>query len=390
MLANLCYVWELIRTGLISFRDTNFNLVRFDSLGLALGAGFFIVMALFYKLLWGRNKFSHVGSGHRIPKKYHQGKLSKLVFLVPKIFLGGSVFFVLVSLANPYLPKTVTEKLIESRERIDLIDVSSSKGWEFEHTGKSAGQLGREAFLKFLNMRRGQNDRVSLWLFASEPYIREDFIIDDDVYIMEAEDAPYVIVDSNNPSFPENFYFPEEGGANNYNVHIVAPRDRIQFVPEEGGTNLNLALDAIIQYFDREGNKKVKHKALLIETDAAVEADAEKQLRELQKRNVKVYLLHIKPNELGESEWGNLNGIANAKLLQKRVKEFGGKVFDVRDKNSIDDAYREINMLEKVPVLMVRHSFKIFIYQRPLIVAIVLMFLAMGSGLLTDRYGENP
>jgi hypothetical protein len=380
---DLTHIWELVRAGLTSFRNTNFDLVRFNSLGLAFGAGLFIAIILIYKLLWGRNKFSHVGSGHRIAKEYNQGKLSKAIFLIPKAFLGGSVFFVLVSLANPYLPKTVTEKLVESRERVDLIDVSSSKGWEFEHTGKSAGQLGREAFLKFLNMRRGQNDRVSLWLFASEPHLKEDFIVDDDLYFMEAEDAPYVIVDASNGGLPEN-------DESDYYVHIMAPRDRIQFVPGEGGTNLNVALDAIIKYFDLEGNKKVKHKAVLIETDAAVEADAEKQLKELQKRNIKVYLLHIKPNEYGESRWGNLNGIKFAKLLQQRVKEFGGKVFDIQDKKSIEAAYREINRLEKAPTSVVKHLFKVFIYQRPLMVAYVLLFLAIGLGSLMDRYGENP
>ncbi len=382
MFLNMSYVWELVRAGLMSFRDTNFNLVRFNSLGLAFGAGLFVALALIYKLLWGRNKFSQIGSGHRISKKYHQGKFSKLFFLIPKMLLGGSVFFLLVSLANPYLPKITIEKIIESRERIDLIDVSSSKGWEFEHTGKSAGQLGREAFLKFLDMRRGQNDRVSLWLFASETHVLEDFIIDDDIYMMEAEDAPYVIVDSRNPGFPEN-------DESNYYVHIVAPRDRVQLIPGEGGTDLNPALDAVIKYFDREGNKKIKHKALLIETDAAVEEDAEKQLRELQKRNIKVYLLHVKPNEIGESKWGNLHGIEHAALLKKRVQQFGGKVFDIQDKKSIDNAYREIDKLEKAPISLTRHLFKVLIYQRPLVVAYVLLFLAIGIGSLIEVFSEN-
>ena len=382
MSPNMSYVWELVRAGLISFRDTNFDLVRFNSLGLAFGAGLFISLILIYKLLWGRNKFSHVGSGHRISKKYHQRKLTKLVFLIPKVFLGGSIFFLLVSLANPYLPKTTIEKLVKSRERIDLIDVSSSKGWEFEHTGKSAGQFGRDAFLKFLNMRRGQNDRVALWLFASEPHLREDFIVDDDSYIMQVEDAPYVMTDSSHPGFSEN-------DKNDSYLDIVAPRDRIELV-DQGGTNLNPALDDVIKYFDREGNKKIKHKALLIETDAAVEADAEPQLQELYKRNIKVYLLHIKPNERGEGQFGNLRGIYHAELLKKKVQQFGGKVFDIQDKKSIENAYREINRLETAPILQVRHLFKIFIYQRPLMVAFVLLFLAIGLGSLMDRYGENP
>src|SRR3989344_7228579 len=161
MFPSITFVWELVTAGLKSFRDTDFVLVRFDSIGLAFGAGLFIAIILVYKLLRGRNKFSHVVSGHRLPREYHQGKLVKLLFLIPNILLGVATLFLLLGLASPYLPKAKIEKLVESRERIDLIDASSSRGWEFENTGKSAGQLGREAFLKFLNMRRGQNDRVS-------------------------------------------------------------------------------------------------------------------------------------------------------------------------------------------------------------------------------------
>ena len=383
MLPSVLYVWELVEVGLKSFRDTNLDLVRFDSLGLAFGAGFFVLFLLFFKLMWGRNKFSHVGSGHLISREYHQGKLAKLVFLIPRIFLGVATFFLLVALANPYLPKTTVERTVESRERIDLIDVSSSKGWEFEKAGKSAGQIGREALLKFLNMRKGQNDRTSLWLFSGESYIREDFIVDDDIYAMDVEDAPYLIVDSANPGFSEN-------DPSNYYVDIIASRDRIQIIPNEGGTALSPALDAVIKYFDKEGNKNIKQKALLIETDAAVEADAEPQLKELRKRNIKVYLLHMKPNELAESKFANLKGIENAKLLKSKVQQFGGKAYDIKDSRSLENAYRDINRLEKAPVSITRHLFKAFIYQRPLMVAIVFIFLAITVGSLTEVFGENP
>jgi len=384
MSPNTPYVWELVKAGLISFRDTNFDLVRFESLGLAFGAGLFLVLMLLLKFLWGRNRFSHVGSGHRIAKKYQQGKLAKLIFLMPTILLGAAVFFLLVGLANPYLPRTTIEKLVESRERIDLIDVSSSKGWEFENTGKSAGQLGREAFLKFLNMRRGQNDRVSLWLFASEPHLLEDFIIDDDIYTMQAEDAPYVMLYSNHPGLTENDL------EDNF-VDIIAPRDMVQ-LSEGGGTNLNPALDAVIAYFDREGNKNIKQKALLIETDAAVEADAGPQLRELQKRNIKVYLLHIKPNVLGENQFGNANtnGIKYAELLKTKVQQFGGKVYDIQDSRSLENAYRDIDRLETAPVSLARNLFKVLIYQRSLVVAFMLLCMAIGIGAMLQIFGENP
>ena len=383
MSPNWSHVWELVGAGLKSFRDTDFNLVRFDSWGLALGAGLFVLLSLLFKLLLGRNRFSHIGSGHRIPKEYQQGKLSKIIILAPKIILGFAVVFLLISLANPYLPRITEKKTVQSMERIDLIDTSSSKGWEFEGTGKSAGELGRNAFLEFLKMRRGQNDRTSLWTFSNNPSMREEFIIDDDIYFMQAEDAPHITIGAGHQGLPKN-------DINDANLDIITPIDKIQFIESEAGTNLNNALDAVIKYFDKEGNKKIKNKALLIETDAAVEADAEMYLIELRRRGIKVYLLHMRPNTEGESQYANLRGLENAELLKKKVRQYGGDVFDIKDKRSIENAYREINKLEKAPILTVRQLLNVLIYQRPLTVAIVLMFLAISLGLLVEIINENP
>jgi len=383
MMSKISDIIELVKAGLISFRDTNFELVRFESLGLAFGAGLFLVLVLFYKLLWGRNKFSHVGSGHRISKEDQQGKLTKLIFLIPKMFLGAAVFFLLVSLANPYLPKTKIEKLIESRERIDLIDVSPSKGWEFENTRKSAGQIGREGYLKFLKMREDQNDRVSLWYFSEEPTRVEDFIIYDDNYFMQAEDMPYVVTDPGTTLLPEN----DKG---NQLLHIMAPKDKIKMVLNGGGTNIVKALNAVISYFDKEGNKKIKQRALLIETDAAVDENPEKQLQELKKRRVNIYFLYIKPNMVGEMQNNQGKKLINAELLRKQVEQSGGKFYDVKSQRSLENAYRDINKLEKAPTSIVRHLLKVLIYQRPLMVALVLLFFAAGLGTLIERFGENP
>lgn len=374
---------QLVKAVLISFRDTDFSLIKFESLGLAVGAGLFLFAILVFKLLWGRNKFGYVVSGHNIPKEFQPGTLAKLFSLAPKILLTASIFFALVSLANPYLPRTTIEELVESRERIDLVDVSSSKGWEFENTGKSAGQLGREAYLKFLTMRKGQNDRASLWLFSTYPVIIEDFVVDDDIYFMSAEDAPYVMTSSGHIGFPEND--PEDRW-----VDFVAPRDKIQLVEGAGSTKLNDALAAVIKYFDSRGNRKIRQKALLIETDAAVEDDAATYLQELKKRNVKVYLLHMKPHVKGESQFGNLKGLEHADLLKKRVKEFGGEVFDIQNKKSLENAYRAIDKLEKTPISLIRNLYKVFIFQRPLMTAFCLLLLALVTGCLIDLSGENP
>lgn len=98
----------------------------------------------------------------------------------------------------------------------------------------------------------------------------------------------------------------------------------------------------------------------------------------------------MKPNMEGEAQYGSLKGLEHAALLKKKVLQYGGNVYDIQDKKSIENAYRDIDKLEKAPILTVRHLFRVFIYQRPLFVAIVLMFLAIAMGLFVEIVNENP
>ena len=385
MLSYMFIVLEIIKAGLKSFQNTNFDLVRFESLGLAVGAGLFLLSVLLLKLLWGRNKFSYMGSGHRIHSKYDENRkfFKRMIFLIPKFFLAIATLFLLLSIANPYLPKLKIEKLIESRERIDLIDVSASRGWQYENTGKSSAEIGRRGFLKFHKMREGQNDRASLWRFSKVPVRVQDFIIDDDIYAMQTEDMPYVVTDPGNWVLPEN-------DPGDHMLDIVVTRDRIKMISGEGSTDLARALDAVIDYFDRKGDVRIKQKALLIETDAAIDADVSKQLNELRKRRINIYFLYIKPNMVGEMQANKGKKLINATELRKQVEQRGGRFYDVQSTKSLERAYLDINRLEKAPTSLIRHILKIFIYQRPLMVAFVLMFIAFGLGILTERFGENP
>lgn len=384
MINSATNLFELIKTGLTALRNTDPNQVQYDSLGLALGAGLFIILALLFKLFWGRNKFKRPFSGHNLPYQESRGAMIRLVYLFPYVFLAASAVFLLLSLANPYLPKTKIEELVESRERIDLIDVSPSKGWPFGNTRRSAAEVTREAYLNFLKMRQGQSDRVSLWYFSAEPTTVEDFIVDDDIYMMAAEDMPYVVTDPENVLLPEN-------DKNDSVLDNIAPRDRIRMVYNGGGTDLVRALDAVINYFDIEGDKKVRQRALLIETDMAIDANPEKQLQELKKRRVSLYLLHIKPNMVGEMQLNQGRKLINAELFRKQFEQYGGRFYDIQDRRSLERAYRDINKLEKAPSKLIRDVLRVFIYQRPLMAAVVLMFFAVGIGLVTELFlGVDP
>lgn len=170
----------------------------------------------------------------------------------------------------PYVPEFEQSIFIERkekkqlrvRERIDLVDVSQSMRFEFQNTGKSYAQMAREAHMKFLKMRAGCNDRVSLWIFSSNPYKIEDFTVDEDIYRMQLDDAPYII----------GLYSPEEG----------IPKDKVQYIQQEGTTDLKKALQSVICYFKEEGIQ-TDRKALLLITDAAVDGFPHEELLHLKK-----------------------------------------------------------------------------------------------------------
>lgn len=375
---------KLIWSVLAGLKDTDFGQVSFGSLGLALGAGLFLLVVFLYKILRGKNKFRHYYSGHEIPAEYDESATlhRRLICILPKFLLAVSAVFMLVALANPYLPRTKIESIAESRERVELIDNSSSMGWPFGNTGKSACELVRDAHLKFLRMRQGQNDRVALWVFSNNAYKVEDFIIDDDVYRMQVEDAPCVMVDKRHPSLSEN-------DPNSYWIDIVAPRDKVRIMEGESATDLVSGLKAVIKYFDQKGRKDIKNKSLIIITDAAVEADPEEEFRELKKRSIVPYIIHIKSNEVGEKQFSSSWKLETAESLKQKVRRYGGTVFNVDDRRSAERAYSEINKLEAAPIKITRHLFRVFIFQRPLMVAVMLAMLSMVLGIFAGFFFEE-
>ena len=136
----------------------------------------------------------------------------------PKLLLAAALVLLIVSVADPFL--TATEEVsgyVESRVRIDLVDTSGSMAWEFPDTNKSKAEVARDAHLEFLDMRRDKNDRVSLWLFSTYPYMVDDFVMDDELYYFQVWDAPYVMTQRLDKA-------------------MVVPRDKVRIIPAEGDT----------------------------------------------------------------------------------------------------------------------------------------------------------
>ena len=339
------------------FNGVDFGQVNYSKKENTIWFAVILVVLLLLKLKFGRNKFSQKYSGYFIDSFYHQGFLNRFCSFVARTIFVFGVLLLLIALSDPFISvvKTITIAR-ESRERIDLIDVSTSKGWLFEKTDKPAGQLGREAHLNFLKMRQGKNDRVSLWLFTASAFRVENFIVDDNLYHMQVEDAPYVILDSGNPFLGVNYSVDN-------NCDVTVPDDKIQFVLGEGNTRLDVGLKAVIKHFDNEGSKKIKRKALLIETDAAIEVPVDNELQELQKRNIILYVIHIKPNIECEKRGSAFNVPAVVEKLKDGVEKSGGKFYNVMDKRSIEQAYRDIDKTEADIFKEIKTTNKIPLFQ---------------------------
>ena len=251
----------------------------------------------------------------------------------------------LAAAADPFLASTEEYAgSLDSRVRIDLVDVSGSMAWEFPGTRKSKAQVAREAHLKFLEMRRGKNDRVSLWLFSTYPYMIDDFVTDDEMYYFQAWDAPYVMSSINAP-------------------WMIVPKDKLRIIPAEGDSDIVRPLRAIIKQFDQDdlssGHRGGEHRALLVISDGAVSEFPGEELAELNSRNIRPYIIYVNASPGSEAA---LPG--DAPPLIEQIRSYGGDYFDIRDAASLSKAYQAIDAREAVRYEVRHRALKVPIYPR--------------------------
>ena len=249
-----------LRAGALELADTQFEQVRYGDVGMAIALTALVALGLFLtfgRLGFRRRKYTRFHSGHDIAHAHQKRFWVRLLHSAPKAFIGGALALILFAAADPFL--TATEEVsgyIESRVRVDLVDTSGSMAWEFPDTGKSKAEVAREAHLEFLEMRREKNDRVSLWLFSTYPYMVDDFVMDDELYYFQVWDAPYVTTQRLDKA-------------------MVVPPDKVRIIPAEGDTNIIRPLRSIMKHFERDealmGGGENLNRAVLIITDAAVD-----------------------------------------------------------------------------------------------------------------------
>ena len=370
---------EFVKTGLSEFRDTDFGQVRYGDQALATWIGLAFAGLLVLKIVHvavSRRKHSRHHSGHFIAFEHRRGTWAKAIHTVPKLILAVVLAFLVVAMVDPFL--TSTEELsgfVESRIRVDLVDTSGSMAWEFPGTGKSKAEVARDAHLEFLEMRAGKNDRVSLWLFSTYPYMVDDFVIDDELYYFQVYDAPFVTTQRLDKA-------------------MMVPLDKVKIIPAEGDTNIVRPLEAIIRHFDHDmtevSDGENQNRALLILTDAAVDEYPDAQFQELRKRNIVPYVIFINTIDLRRISRSGVAHPSTPRLVEQ-IQEYGGDYFDVTDTDGLARAYQAIDEREVVRVEVKHRALRVPIYARFLLVGIVILLMAIPLGLISELFwGTDP
>ena len=371
-----------LRERVNELAQTQFDQVRYADMGLALSLLVLVsVVALFtlIRLSLTARRHARQHSGHGVGREHQRGRGVVLVYNAPKVLLGVALAGLAVALSDPFL--TETEEVagdVESRVRIDLVDTSLSMTWELPPTGRSRAEVAREAHLSFLEMRREKNDRVSLWMFSSFPYMVDDFVLDDELYYFQVMDAPYATV---------RILAPESGARRD---EFFVPRDKVRFIPTEGSTDIVQALRAVTKHFDQDaalGGTEDTHRALLIVTDADVDEVPGSELAGLATRNVVPYIIFINagaPAVVSRESGGE-------PPLIGMIREFGGESFDVRDQDSLEKAYRAIDEQETVRVEVSHRAHRVPIYSRFLLLSMVLLVVGIPAGFAAELlWGLHP
>ncbi len=371
-----------LKTDIWNFINLNFREISFSDLRGSLNIGLILIAILVLKILflWFKSgKISQKYSGIKIRGYYFRGLIVNFLILIPKLLFGLAVGILLLGLAEPFFSRiSEDKKLIESRTRVDLRDESSSMGEFFPGSMKSKAQVAAESHLEFLKMRQGKFDRTSLWLFASNAYLLEDFIVDDQLYFDQVYDAPWLV--------GQNTNFNDQQDENSSYLPNF-PKERYQYVYGEGsGTDMAGALTSVIRQLNNDAKRlasigvnisKLKRSVLII-TDAEVDQPPSNELAQLHKMDVRPYVILIKTNQKVIPEFA------------QTIRNYGGEYFDVTNENSLKRAYQAIDKLEASKIEIVKKSYKLPIFRDFIFIGIVLMALAILVLLVIEPFGTYP
>ena len=366
-----------VQSSALELFGTQFEQIRYGDIGMAIVLTVLVVAGVFFtlgRLGLRRRRHTRHHSGHDIDLLHQKRFVARALHGVPKVLVGAALALILFAAADPFL--TATEEVsgyIESRVRVDLVDTSGSMAWEFPDTGKSKAEVARDAHLEFLEMRRDKNDRVSLWLFSTYPYMVDDFVTDDELYYFQVWDAPYVTTQRLDKA-------------------MVVPPDKVRIIPAEGDTNIIRPLRSIMRHFEQDealtGAGTNLNRAVLIITDAAVDEFPDSEFAALNQRNIIPYIIYINTSDIRTAMIGHPT---TTPRLIEMIREYGGDYFDVTDQDSLTRAYEAIDEREAVRYELKHRALKVPIYPRFLLAALAMLVVGIPMGFLAELFwGTGP
>ena len=366
-----------VQSSALELIETRFEQIRYGDIGMAIVLTALVIAGVFFtvgRLGLRQRRHTRHHSGHDIDLLHQKRFVARALHSAPKVLVAAALALILFAAADPFL--TATEEVsgyIESRVRVDLVDTSGSMAWEFPDTGKSKAEVARDAHLQFLEMRRDKNDRVSLWLFSTYPYMVDDFVTDDELYYFQVWDAPYVTTQRLDKA-------------------MVVPPDKVRIIPAEGDTNIIRPLRSIMKHFERDealtGAGTNLNRAVLIITDAAVDEFPDSEFAALNQRNIVPYIIYINTSDIRTAMIGHPT---TTPRLIEMIREYGGDYFDVTDQDSLTRAYEAIDEREAVRYELKHRALKVPIYPRFLLAALAMLLVGIPMGFLAELFwGTGP
>lgn len=351
---------------------TRWEVVEFGNMETAVAVGKILLGVLaakiVFNLVWRemrrRKPNVRTGSGYFFGR--HLMPFSRLSRFAVVVLMAAGIFNILFALADPLTVDSEEREIILSRERVEVLDVSGSMAFDYRKSERSAGEVLRKHHLRFLDMRRGKNDRVSLWLFSDTAFKMEDFIIDDDVYYMQVWNAPYSVGKFSPPSASNMF----------------SPDDKFYYIHGEGGTDIPNALRAALDYIYEESDPKVKRKAILMLTDAASYSLPWAELEEIRRKKIALYVIWIMQDDIYYQEY--IQDFSNARALIEALPRYGGKYFIADDERSLQKIFDEIDRLEAVEIEQIRYGLETLMFQIPLAVGLICLVAAAALAIFTE------
>ena len=80
----------------------------------------------------------------------------------------------------------------------------------------------------------------------------------------------------------------------------------------------------------------------------------------------------------------------NYRKLRSEVEKYGGRFYDIRDRNSLDRAYKDIDRLEAVELKDIHVVDRLYLFQAIILLGILIAVTAITCILVAEIFGIYP